>query len=293
VRLPCHIFNTEGSVWPGQDAGFLGRACDPWLFRCEPASKDFGIPQFTLPVDVSVERLEGRRSLLETLNATLAGVERGKRMEHFSGLSQRAYDLLTSPKSRAAFKLDDEPAALRERYGLTQFGQSTLLARRLVEAGVKLVQVNWFRGPDEPSDNPCWDSHTDETNRLKKVLVPPTDAAFSALLEDLSERGLLEETLVVCLSEFGRTPKFNGCAGRDHWGPVFSIALAGGGAKGGMVYGASDRLGAQPDDGLVRPEDLTATIFHCLGYAPETEMHDKQGRALAISKGEVVRGILA
>lgn len=292
IRLPCHIFNTDGSVWPGQDAGFLGRPTDPWLFRCEPASKDFRIPQFSLPMDVSVDRLEGRRSLLESLNHSLAGVERSHAMQHYSGLTQRAYDLLASPKSRGAFNLEEEPAAMRERYGMTQFGQSTLLARRLVEAGVKLVQVNWFRGPDEPSDNPCWDSHTDETNRLKKVLIPPTDQAFSALLEDLSQRGILDETLVVCLSEFGRTPKFNGRAGRDHWGPVFSIALAGGGVRGGMIHGASDRLGAQPADGLVRPEDLTATIFHCLGYAPETEMHDLQGRALAVSRGNVIREIL-
>jgi hypothetical protein len=292
VRLPCHIFNTDGSVWPGQDAGFLGRKFDPWLFRCEPASKDFKIPQFSLPVDVPVERLEGRRSLLSNLNQSLAGVEQSGILQHYSGLTQRAYDLLASPQSREAFHLESEKTALRERYGMTQFGQSTLLARRLVEAGVKLVQVNWFRGPDEPSDNPCWDSHTDETNRLKKVLVPPMDQAFSALLEDLSARGLLDETLVVCLSEFGRTPKFNGRAGRDHWGPVFSIAMAGGGVRGGIVHGKSDRLGAQPDDGLVRPEDITATIFHCLGFSPETEMHDLQGRALAISRGNVVEQVL-
>jgi hypothetical protein len=293
VRLPMHIFNTDGSVWPGQDAGFLGRPNDPWLFRCEPASKDFQIPQFALPVDVPIERLEGRRSLLQDLNNSLRGVEQSNVLHHYSGLTQRAYDLLSSSKSRTAFKIDDEPPAVRERYGMSQFGQSTLLARRLVEAGVNLVQVNWFRAPDEPSDNPCWDSHVDETNRLKKVLVPPMDQAFSALLEDLAARGLLDETLVVCLSEFGRSPKLNGRAGRDHWGPVFSIALAGGGIQGGMVYGKSDRLGGQPEDGLVRPEDLTATIFHCLGYSPETEIHDLQGRALAISKGSVIRPILA
>jgi hypothetical protein len=293
VRLPMHIFNTDGSIWPGQDAGFLGRNSDPWLFRCEPASAEFRIPQFSLPIDVSMERLEGRRSLLERLNERIERVERSAAMQHYDGLAQRAYDLLSSPKSRAAFKLDDEPQALRECYGMTQFGQSTLLARRLVEAGVKLVQVNWFRGPDEPTDAPCWDSHTMETKRLKEVLVPPTDNAFSALVQDLADRGMLDETLVVCLSEFGRTPKFNGRGGRDHWGPVFSIAIAGGGIRGGMVHGASDRLGAQPRDGMVRPEDLTATIFHCLGYEPETEMREPQGRLLAISKGNVVREILA
>jgi uncharacterized protein (DUF1501 family) len=293
VRLPCPIFNTDGSVWPGQDGGFLGHTCHPWLFRCEPASPQFKVPQFSLPVDVSIDRLEGRRSLLSTLNGRLDAAQRGGKLAQYDGLTQRAFDLLASPKSRAAFRLEDETPAMRERYGMSQFGQSTLLARRLVEAGVKLVQVNWFRGPDEPSDNPCWDSHTKETERLKTVLVPPMDAAFSALLEDLSQRGLLDETLVVCMSEFGRTPKFNNRSGRDHWGPVFSIALAGGGVKGGMVYGASDRQGAQPKDGLVKPEDLTATIFHCLGYAPETEMRDLQGRPIAISRGNVIRPILA
>src|SRR6185503_381097 len=167
---------------------------------------------------------------------------------------------------------------LRARYGHTQFGQSVLLARRLVEAGVRLVQVNWYRGPDEPTDAPCWDSHTDESKRLKEVLIPPMDAAYATLLDDLSQRGLLDETLVVCLAEFGRTPRFNARAGREHWGSVFSIALAGGGIRGGIVHGASDKLGAYPQDGLVKPEDITATVFHCLGISPESEIHDSLGR---------------
>ena len=160
------------------------------------------------------------------------------------------------------------PRSNRDRYGATPFGQSVLLARRLVEAGVRLVQVNWYRGPDEPPANPCWDSHTKESARLKEVLVPPTDRAYSALIEDLDRRGLLDETLVVCMAEFGRTPRLDGNGGRNHWGSVFSVTLAGGGVRGGQVYGASDRIGAYPADGRVRPEDLSATIFHCLGYRP-------------------------
>jgi hypothetical protein len=280
-------------VWPGQDAGFLGRGVDPWLFRCLPSSPDFQIPEFTLPVDVPADRLALRHSLLEDLNRTFACVERSRLLAHYDGLTQRAFDLLASPQARAAFDLARESDALRERYSMTPFGQSVLLARRLVEAGVRLVQVNWHRGPDEPSDAPCWDSHAYETDRLKKVLVPPMDAAFATLLDDLSERGLLDETLVVCLAEFGRTPRFNGRAGRDHWGHVFSVALAGGGIRGGLVHGASDRLGAQPADGLVRPEDITATIFHCLGIAPHREIHDAQGRPLAITTGQVLEAILA
>ena len=292
VRLPKHIYNTDGSVWPGQDAGFLGRAADPWLFRCEPASANYRIPEFSLPVDVSPDRLDGRHSLLREFNQRLDAAHRGGVLENYGGVTQRAFNLLSSARSRAAFHLDLERAETRDRYGATQFGQSCLLARRLVEAGVRLVQVNWFRAPDEPADNPCWDSHTKESERLKTVLAPPLDQGFSALVEDLSQRGLLDETLVVCLGEFGRTPRFNGRAGRDHWGPVFSIALAGGGVRGGLVYGASDALGAQPKDGLVRPEDLAATIFHCLGYQPETEIEDAQGRQLAISHGQVLSPIL-
>ena len=166
---------------------------------------------------------------------------------------------------------------MRDRYGRSQFGQSVLLARRLVEAGVSLVQVNWYRGPDEPPDNPCWDSHTKEAERLKNVLVPPMDQAFSALLEDLTQRGLLDETLVVCMAEFGRTPRMNPSGGRDHWGHVFSVALAGGGIRGrpGLRRLRQDRRPSQGRQG--RPQDLTATIFHCLGLSPETEMHGCAG----------------
>jgi uncharacterized protein (DUF1501 family) len=293
VRLPMHIFNTDGSTWPGQDAGFLGRTCDPWLFRCHPAAADFQIPEFTLPVDVPLERLSARASLLKDLNARLEAAERGGKLDYFSTLSQTAFSVLSSAKSRAAFKLADEPQAVRDRYGMSQFGQSTLLARRLVEAGVRLVQVNWYRAADEPSDAPVWDTHVGETPRLKNVLMPPWDQAHSALLEDLHQRGLLDETLVVQMAEFGRTPKFNPRGGRDHWGPVFSISLAGGGIRGGTIYGASDKLAAYPKDGLVKPEDLVATIFHCLGYRPETEYHDPLGRPFAVSRGNVIEPILA
>ena len=293
VRLPMHIFNTDGSVWPGQDAGFLGRVTDPWLFRCQPASPTYHIPEFHLPAEVSVERMNGRQSLLREMNRQLDAAARGGRIGHYDALTQRAFELLSSPQARRAFQLDLEPEPVRQRYGMTQFGQSTLLGRRLVDAGVKLVQVNWFRGPEEPSDAPCWDSHARETDRLRKVLIPPMDQAFSALVEDLDRSGKLDETLVVCMAEFGRTPRFNGAAGRDHWGPVFSIALAGGGIRGGMIWGASDRIGGQPKDGMVKPEDITATIFHCLGYEPSTSFSDLQGRKLAISHGEVIHPIIS
>ena len=154
-----------------------------------------------------------------------------------------------------------------------------------------LVQVNWYRGPDEPSANPCWDSHVQESERLKTVLMPSFDQAYAALLDDLSARGLLEETLVVCMAEFGRSPKMNGSGGRDHWGHVYSAALAGGGVRGGQVIGASDKIGGYPKDGRVQPDDLTATIFHGLGYSSDTEVHDTLGRPHPLSRGAVIRQV--
>jgi hypothetical protein len=289
ITLPHRIFNTDGSVWPGQDAGFLGRGADPWLFTCQPAAADFRVSEFSLPAEVNTSRLEGRRSLLHQVNGRLDAVERSGILTHFDRQSQQAFDLLRSPRSRQAFRLDQEPEVVRDCYGRSQFGQSVLLARRLVEAGVSLVQVNWFRGPDEPPDNPCWDSHTRESRRLKTVLMPTFDQAYSTLLEDLAQRGLLDETLVVCMAEFGRCPKINRQGGRDHWGYVYSLALAGGGVRGGQVLGASDKIGGHPKDGRVQPPDLTASIFHCLGYRAATEIQDALGRPLPISRGEVIR----
>src|SRR5262245_21414959 len=239
VTLPHRIFNTDGSVWPGQDAGFLGRATDPWLLNCKPADPDFRVNEFSLNVDVSSERLLERQSLLGHVNQKLDELERSGRPRYYGRLTEQAFNLLNSVRSRQAFRLDAEPEVVRERYGRSQFGQSVLLSRRLIEAGVKLVQVNWYRGPEEPSDAPCWDSHAREALRLKTVLAPPTDQALSALLDDLEARGMLDETLVVCMAEFGRTPKFNPVAGRDHWGHVYSVVLAGGGIRGGFVHGAS------------------------------------------------------
>jgi hypothetical protein len=293
VTLPEHIWNTGGITWPGQDGGFLGRAADPWLMMCDPSRPDFRVPELGLPCEVPPLRLQRRRSLLEQVNHHLDAVDRSGALSRYDTLSQQAFDLLRSPKARRAFDLRQESPALRDRYGWSRFGQSVLLARRLVEAGVSLVQVNWTRTKEDSDINPVWDTHAKNSERLRTALMPPMDQAYSALLEDLSARGLLEETLVVWMGEFGRTPKINRSAGRDHWGHVFSIALAGGGVRGGVVYGASDRIGAHPKEGRVPPQDLTATIFHCLGYAPDTEFRDAFDRPLVISRGEVIRAILA
>jgi hypothetical protein len=292
VRLPMHIFNTDQSVWPGQDAGFLGRSADPWLFRCHPNAPQMNIPEFTLPPDVALSRLGERRDLLRQLDRQLAQ-SADHRLPGLAPQQAQAFELLASPQARAAFDLSREPVKLRDQYGRHHFGQSCLLARRLIEAGVSLVHVNWYRGPEEPDNAPVWDSHVNESDRLKRILAPTADQAIAALLADLADRGLLEETLVVCMAEFGRTPKINGSAGRDHWGPVFSVVLAGGGVKGGVVYGSSDKHGAYPKDGRVLPPDLHATIYHCLGIPKDAEVHDNQGRPIPIIRGEPIRAILA
>lgn len=288
VTVPHRIFNTDGSVWPGQFAGKLGRGSDPWLLNINPSLDRLQIDEFSLPGDAPSPRLESRRSLLAEVNQSLDAARASGAIANYDRFGQRAFDVLGSAASRKAFDLDHESPAMRERYGRTPFGNSVLLARRLIEAGVSLVQVNWYRAPDEPSANPCWDSHVDETRRLKEVLMGPMDRAYSALLEDLTARGLLDETLVVWMAEFGRTPKFNAAGGRDHWGYVYSAALAGGGVRGGQVIGSSDRLGGQPKSGKAAPQDLSATIFHALGYAADTRIHDVEGREHVISTGQVI-----
>lgn len=293
IRLPHRIFNTDGSIWPGQDAGFLGRSVEPWLLNCKPADDAFRIEELALTADMSDQRLAGRRSLLERVNGRTNPMDQLAVRSGYGRLTEQAFEMLNSNDSRQAFQLDRESPAMRDRYGRTQFGQSVLLGRRLVEAGVSLVQVNWYRGPEEPSDAPCWDSHARESQRLKTVLAPPADQALAALIEDLQQRGMLEDTLVVCMAEFGRTPRFNGAAGRDHWGHVYSVALAGGGIRGGTVHGSSDPIGAYPASGRVQPQDLTATIFHCLGLDPHTDIHDTLGRPIPISRGDVIQQILA
>jgi len=292
VRLPHHIFNTDQSVWPGQDAGWLGHQADPWLFKCQPADANFDVPQFRLQSDMSLGRLENRQTLLKQLESKLRTNDRLKTIETYSEQQQQAFELLSSPRARAACDLNQESEQTRERYGRGQFGQSTLLARRLIEAGTKFVQVNWFRGPDEPMANPCWDSHADEPKRLKNVLVPPFDHTYSALLEDLERRGLLEETLVVVMAEFGRSPRLDSRGGRGHWGYVFSIALAGAGIRGGTVHGESDAHAAYPRSGRVEPKDISATIFQTLGYHPETLIHDPLKRPHPLSRGRVIEEIL-
>jgi hypothetical protein len=291
IRLPEEIWNTGKIVWPGQDSGWLGAKADPWMITCDPNQPDFKVPDIALPITITPERLNDRRALHRSMNLPFSGVESGA-MHRWSTWQSKALDLMTNEKTHRAFDIQRETPAMRDRYGRHRFGQSVLLARRLVESGVSLVQVNWTRGADDEDVAPAWDTHAKNSERLKNALMPPMDQAYSALLEDLEQRGLLDETLVVWIGEFGRSPKINASGGRDHWGSVFSAALAGGGVQGGTVYGRSDREGGYPLDGRVEPQDLTATVFHCLGYEPQTEMHDRFGRPFPISTGHPIRAIL-
>jgi hypothetical protein len=287
ITLPEQSANDGNLTWPGQDAGFLGRASDPWLLNCDPNAANFEVPGLSLPADVPPLRFDERRALLAQVNQHLDQVQRGG---VYGAQTQQAFDLLASPSARRAFDVNQEAPTVRDRYGRTKFGQSVLLARRLVEAGVPLVRVNWTRVAGA-LNNGHWDTHSKNTDALKQ-LMPIMDQTYTALLEDLADRGMLDETLVVWMAEFGRTPKINGGGGRDHWGNVFSVALAGGGVKGGTVHGASDKIGGYPRDGRVLPQDLTATIFHCLGISPHSEIHDNLGRPLAITRGEPIQQIL-
>jgi hypothetical protein len=291
VRLPEEIWNTGHIVWPGQDAGWLGDEADPWLLTCDPDSPDFKVPDIALPVDVTPERLLERRDLLQKMNRQFRQFDHAS-VSRWTEWQGKAIDLLRTDEAKRAFAIDQEPSSVRDRYGRNRFGQSVLLARRLIEAGVSLVQVNWTRWKEDDNVAPAWDTHAKNSERLKNALMPPMDQAYSALLTDLEDRGMLEETLVVWMGEFGRSPKINASGGRDHWGHVFSAALAGGGVRGGVVHGQSDRQGGFPLDGRVEPQDLTATVYHALGFRPEHEIKDKFGRPLVISKGKPISAVL-
>jgi hypothetical protein len=277
----------------GQTAGFLGKAWEPERFVGDPAAPDYRIEGLDLPTDLPRLRVDRRQALLGQIDGYFRDVERSGVLGPWSRSARDAYDLVSSGRARAAFDLSREPAVLRDRYGRYSWGQTVLLARRLIEAGVRLVHVNWTREPgDSAVDNPMWDTHAQNADRLQDVLCPQFDVTFSALLEDLQARGLLDETLVVAIGEFGRTPKINGQGGRDHWGNVFSFVMAGAGIAGGQVFGASDRNGAYPASNPIRPHDLTATIFHLLGIDHRSVFEDKLGRPQPITRGEPLRAIL-
>ena len=291
VTLPRHIANTGEIVWPGQDAGFMGHRYDPWLITCDPSAADFHPPVLDLPEGLSAERFHDRRRLLQELNQQIKYLPGAAEVAEHAFYDQQAYQLVSEGGSREAFNLEQESAKVRDRYGRTKFAQSVLLARRLVERGVRLVQVNWQQIEGKPNFG-SWDTHAKHSECLKDHLMPIMDQSYSALLEDLLQRGMLQDTLVAWVGEFGHTPKFNKNAGRDHWGRVFSVALAGGGIQGGRVFGRSDKIAGDPVSGRLEPQDITATILHCLGLSPSLEYHDDKGRPLPLSRGNVIEAIL-
>jgi hypothetical protein len=284
VSLPSVLHDGDGGEVPGQGPGLLGQRYGPFLVNADPTRPDFSIDALTLPADVDDRRLRGRIGLRAALDR--AGDQAARDMDdHYA----RAFTLLQSPAARRAFHLGAEPDRMRERYGDHTFGQSCLLARRLVEAGVPLVTVFW--NAPHIDDLQHWDTHKDSFNRLKTQLLPPFDRGLSALLEDLHDRGLLDETLVLWNGEFGRTPKLNRNAGRDHWGFCQSVIAAGGGVRGGRVYGSSDASAAYAAELPVSPDDLAATVFQHLGVRLDEELIDAQGRPLPLCLGKPVRGL--
>ncbi len=285
--------------YAGETAGFLGQSYDPWLLKIEHDAKEQSVAAVELPRGVTLDRVTCRRELWQSLDRTLASWGDREAPRQHDSLYRQAFELVTSPEARGAFDLSREPPALRDRYGSHPFGQGLLLARRLVEAGTSLVTVNWHNdGSDVKS--PFWDTHKDNFRALRERLIPPVDRALSTLLVDLADRGMLERTLVVVMGEFGRTPKIGRVVmnaatdanGRDHWPHAYSVLLAGGGVRGGQVYGASDNRGAYVADSPVSPPDLVATVLDCLGYDLSTRIRDRQGRPHSVCEGEPIRGLL-
>ena len=293
VTLPELIKNNPGIIVAGNNAGFMGAEHNPFLLECDPSAPDFQISGLSPLPEVPLARLNRRRGLLAHVNDAMDRALAGNTFRKDDAVFNQAFDLVTGEQARQAFDVRREPATVRERYGMHKFGQSCLLARRLIEAGTRLVTVNFPREPGDFSiGNPLWDTHADNNGRLKNNLMPPMDQGCSALLEDLHTRGLLDETLIVWMGEFGRSPRFNASGGRDHWGHVFSVMLAGGGIRPGVVYGESDFQGAFPQSDRVEAAQLHATIFHCLGIPPNAMISDIQGRPLPACDGEPIRALI-
>jgi hypothetical protein len=284
VSFPHQI--TDGSVTPGQQASFLGKTHNPLFVNDDPNRPGFKLPELNLPEGISPDRLAQRGEILKMIDQQAALMEKSAVARGLGESHDQALAMLTSSRFREAFDLSQEKPQVRERYGRTTYGQSCLLARRLVEAGAKFINVYFSRAIGGAGNG--WDYHgfrgENPVDRLKELL-PITDQTLSALILDLEERGLLKETLVVWTGEFGRTPKISSNGGRDHWPQCYTAVVAGGGTKAGFTYGKSDKIGAYATEGKAGPEDLAATMFDCLGIPHETEIRDSLNRPLPISRG--------
>jgi uncharacterized protein (DUF1501 family) len=288
VNLPTFLM--EGPLtWPGQHAGFLGPRHDPWQITRDPSLPGFGMDSLRPVEGIDVNRLGDRRSLLEQLDAQQASLASLAEARRLSDQQRLAFSILASGRIARAFAIDQEPTAMRDRYGRHAFGQSLLLARRLVQAGVPVVQANMGRVQN-------WDTHSDNFGKLGNRLLPPLDQGVAALLDDLDAVGLLDETLVVMLGEFGRTPRISrvpgaSLPGRDHWAPCFSGVFAGAGVRGGQVIGRSDAIGAYPATPPYSPDDVGATVYHVLGVDPAIEVRDRQSRPVHLNRGTVMQAL--
>lgn len=285
----------------GQGSGWLGPALEPFTIDDDPNRPEYNVGEFRLPVEVGGQRLEDRRQLLEFVDNQTRSLESRAGVAARDANYARAYELLTSPQAFSAFDLAREDPRLRDRYGLNPHGQAVLQARRLVEAGVPIVTVFW-QNDGITNVSVYWDTHSRNFIDLRERLMPVSDCAFAALLDDLDARGLLDSTLVVWTGEFGRTPRVGqsvvggagaGADGRDHWPHCFTTVLAGAGIRGGTVFGASDRWAAHPAKDPVTPADIAATIYHCLGVDPRLELRDTLGRPFELCSGSPIHQILA
>jgi uncharacterized protein (DUF1501 family) len=270
---------------PSTGAAYLGPAAAPFVIEADPNAPDFAVPDVAPPPAVAADRLEGRKELLARLDRFQQAAEAraNKDAQAVGVFQQKAFDLMTSPEAKKAFDIHAEDDKVRDEYGRCNLGQSCLMARRLVQAGVRCVTI----------DHSNWDTHDGNFNTLKNQLLPALDAGLSTLFRDLSDRGLLDSTLVVVTGEFGRTPRINKNAGRDHWGPAFTVALGGGGIQGGRVVGKTDARAEKPASDPYGPEDLAATMYHLLGIDPDDEFYTPEGRPVKlVNNGRVIRELL-
>lgn len=290
VTLPWRALHpaAPGGEAPGQKGGWLGPKHDGFLLTGDPNQPDWRPQGLSLPADFNLDKLESRTHLKSVLESHQRAFATTERIGAFQSQQLQALEMLTSPHVHQAFDLTREPLATRERYGRNIHGQCVLMARRLIEHGVSFVSVNWHNDGQN-----FWDTHGNNFQRLKNDLIPPADMALCALLEDLSERGMLDETLVVWVGEFGRRPQITAQnAGREHWPYCYSGLIAGGGVAQGAVFGESDRHGAYPLRDAITPQDLGATVLHQLGIDPAGVLHDRENRPHRVSSGKVIEAIV-
>lgn len=283
VILPKVMGPTGGNMPHGQDAGFLGKAHDPFVLNADPSQPNFQVPDLLPPKQIGEVRLERRRKLRGIVEQTVDRFEKSQNEQLLESDFEAAFRIMTSKQARSAFELAQEPAAVRDRYGRNRFGQCCLMARRLIEAGVRFVTINTFL---TVFDEITWDIHGTKPftsiEGMRDIVAPMYDQAYSALIEDLNQRGMLDNTLVCNLAEFGRTPRVNPAGGRDHWPQCWSTYFAGGGVEGGRVIGRSDAIGGYPAERPVAPNEVVATIFQSLGLDLETTLPGPAGRPFAL-----------